>query len=194
MSEKYFPLQFNELTGGHPGDHSGMPGDVNMNNMDMNNMDMNNMQMNQNDMNMNQNNMGSNQMSSMNQGLNQSSSSNMMSSSSMSGNNNKVSSSSYLLFDLSGFSMFGKLMISALFHLMFILIFAFIYFSLKGEEHFVGLGSDATFMDCLYFAMTTSSTVGYGDISPKSQTARFLVMVHQFIVLMEIIFTLAPPS
>ena len=65
---------------------------------------------------------------------------------------------------------------------------------MKGEEHFVGLGSDATFMDCLYFAMTTSSTVGYGDISPKSQTARFLVMVHQFIVLMEIIFTLAPPS
>ena len=187
MSEKYFPLQFNELTGGHLGDHSGMPGDINMDNMDMNNMNMNNM-------NMNQNNMGSNQMSSMNQGLNHSSSSNMISSSSTSSNNNKVSSSSYLLFDLSGFSMFGKLMISALFHLMFILIFAFIYFSLKGEEHFVGLGSDATFMDCIYFAMTTSSTVGYGDISPKSQTARFLVMVHQFIVLMEIIFTLAPPN
>lgn len=194
MSEKYFSLNFNELSGGHPGDHSGMPGDVNMNmDQNMGQMGQNNMGVNDGSMDMNQNNMGSNQMSSMNQGFNQSSNSNMMSSSSMS-NSNNMSSSNYLLFDLSGFSMFGKLMISALLHLMFILIFAFIYFSMKSEEHFVGLGSDATFMDCLYFAMTTSSTVGYGDISPKSQTARFLVMVHQFVVLMEIMFTLAPPS
>ena len=193
MSEKYVSLKFYELAGGHPGDHSSMPGDVNMNmDQSMGQMGQNNMGVNQSSMDMNQNSMGSNQMSSMNQGFNQSSSSNTMSSSSMS--NNSTGSSNYLLFDLSGFTMFGKLMISALFHVMFILIFAFIYFSMKGEEHFVGLGSDATFMDCLYFSMTTSSTVGYGDISPKSQTARFLVVIHQFIVLMEVIFTLAPPS
>lgn len=190
MSEKYFSLNFNELSGGHLGDHGGMPGDVNMNmDQNMGQMGQNNMEVNEGSMNIN--NMGSNQMSSMNEGFNQSNS-NMTSSSSMS--NDNMNSSNYLLFDLSGFSVFGKLMISALFHLMFILIFAFIYFFMKGEEHFVGLGSDATFMDCLYFAMTTSSTVGYGDISPKSQTARLLVMVHQFVVLMEIIFTLAPPS
>lgn len=182
-------LEFYDLLGGHQGDHSNMPGSMNMNqnNMDMNqnNMGMNqNMGMDQNNMEMNQGNMEMNQ-NNMNQGFNQNTGSNMMTT-------NSRSSSDYLLFDLSGFSLFGKLMISGLIHLMFIIIFAFIYFSLKGEEHFEGLGNDASFLDCLYFAMTTSSTVGYGDISPKSQTARLLVMVHQFIVLMEVIFTLAP--
>lgn len=188
-------LEFYDLLGGHQGDHSNMPGSMNMN---QNNMDMNqnNMGMNQNNMGMDQNNMGMNQgnmemnqnnmnQGNMNQDFNQNTGSNMMTT-------NSRSSSDYLLFDFSGFSLFGKLMISGLVHLFFIIIFAFIYFSLKGEENFEGLGSNATFLDCLYFAMTTSSTVGYGDIAPKSQTARLLVMVHQFIVLMEVIFTLAP--
>ena len=30
-------------------------------------------------------------------------------------------------------------------------------------------------LDALYFTMTTFSTVGYGDISPKSEVARALV-------------------
>ncbi len=32
--------------------------------------------------------------------------------------------------------------------------------------------------DALYFAITTSATVGYGDISPSSEAARVIVMVH----------------
>lgn len=32
--------------------------------------------------------------------------------------------------------------------------------------------------DALYFSMTTSTTIGYGDISAKSEAARIVVMVH----------------
>tara|TARA_B110000908_G_C10234295_1_gene442403 strand:- start:112 stop:459 length:348 start_codon:yes stop_codon:yes gene_type:complete len=35
-----------------------------------------------------------------------------------------------------------------------------------------------------YFAMTTSTTVGYGDISPKSTKARCIVMTHFLFILM----------
>ena len=112
-------LEFYDLLGGHQGDHNNMPGSMNMNqnNMDMNQnnmgIDQNNMEMNQGNMEMNQNNM--------NEGFNQNTGLNMMTTHSR-------SSSDYLLFDLSGFSLFGKLMISGLIHLMFIIIFAFIYF------------------------------------------------------------------
>lgn len=32
--------------------------------------------------------------------------------------------------------------------------------------------------DALYFSMTTATTIGYGDISAKSEAARIVVMVH----------------
>lgn len=37
----------------------------------------------------------------------------------------------------------------------------------------------------LYFSMTTLSTVGYGDISPKSTKARTLVMFHFSFIILE---------
>lgn len=33
-----------------------------------------------------------------------------------------------------------------------------------------------TFVDVLYFTITTQTTVGYGDITPKSQLAKFAVI------------------
>lgn len=43
------------------------------------------------------------------------------------------------------------------------------------------------FMNRLYFSMTTLSTVGYGDISPKSNWARLLVMIQMGLVLINVI-------
>ena len=40
--------------------------------------------------------------------------------------------------------------------------------------------------DVVYFILTTLSTVGYGDISPKSKRAKNLVMVFQFTMLIEL--------
>jgi len=40
--------------------------------------------------------------------------------------------------------------------------------------------------DAMYFILTTLSTVGYGDISPKSKRAKNLVMVFQFTMLIEL--------
>ena len=67
-----------------------------------------------------------------------------------------------------------------------ILFFAFFYYLLKGNDHFNGLDETSTFIDALYFSFTTYSTVGYGDISPKSKFAKILVMLQQTIVLFEL--------
>ena len=41
-------------------------------------------------------------------------------------------------------------------------------------------------IDPYYFSMTTMSTVGYGDFSPKSQRAKIMVMTQQGLILAEI--------
>ena len=47
-----------------------------------------------------------------------------------------------------------------------------------GPEHFNGIDDDEPFvmipLNRLYFVMTTLSTVGYGDISPKSPIAKLI--------------------
>lgn len=44
-----------------------------------------------------------------------------------------------------------------------------------------------TMLDPFYFSFTTMSTVGYGDFSPKTDMAKILVMVHQGLLIGEII-------
>lgn len=41
-------------------------------------------------------------------------------------------------------------------------------------------------LDPFYFSFTTMSTVGYGDISPKTDRAKLIVMSQQTAILMEI--------
>ena len=44
-----------------------------------------------------------------------------------------------------------------------------------------------TLLDPFYFSFTTMSTLGYGDFTPKTDTAKMLVMVHQGILIGEVI-------
>jgi hypothetical protein len=60
----------------------------------------------------------------------------------------------------------------------FILGFATVYFDLSYKhEHFETAGPLSP-MSALYFSVVTFATVGYGDIVPKSDIARFWVMVE----------------
>tara|TARA_R110000772_G_scaffold956_5_gene3404 strand:+ start:294 stop:611 length:318 start_codon:yes stop_codon:yes gene_type:complete len=51
-----------------------------------------------------------------------------------------------------------------------------------------------TMLDPFYFSFTTMSTVGYGDYSPKTDMAKMVVMVHQGLLIGEIISLLGLES
>ena len=44
-----------------------------------------------------------------------------------------------------------------------------------------------SWIDPMYFSWTTMSTVGYGDYSPRTVRAKMAVMLHQFIIMAEIL-------
>ena len=76
------------------------------------------------------------------------------------------------------------------FHVALTLSFTLVYYKLSQDDeikHFNGIKrNDDAFINSLYFSFTTFSTVGYGDISPKSRTAKLFVMLHQILVLSNI--------
>jgi hypothetical protein len=59
--------------------------------------------------------------------------------------------------------------------------------AVSGGDHFNGIDSKASLMDVLYFSSTIQSTVGFGDIYPKSSTARSLVMLQQAMLIVGVV-------
>ena len=70
------------------------------------------------------------------------------------------------------------------FNLVVIFIYAIIYQQIKTQ--FYGLDDDSSFIDCLYFAFTIQSTVGFGEIGPKTKIAKIIVMSQQLILISEL--------
>jgi len=74
-------------------------------------------------------------------------------------------------------------------NLVAIIVFAILYFLLArmGAADFTGLSKTSTPLDALYFSSTIQSSVGFGDISPTSARAKFLVMLQQFVLIIGIV-------
>lgn len=62
--------------------------------------------------------------------------------------------------------------------LAFVLGFATVYFDLSSDKTHFGTDEQLSPMASLYFSIVTFATVGYGDISPRSDVARFWVSVE----------------
>lgn len=72
-----------------------------------------------------------------------------------------------------------------------IFLFAIIYTILCPEaDHWKGLSEldDKTlydkFFNRLYFSIASMTTIGYGDLSPLSKTARLVALIQMFILLL----------
>lgn len=75
-----------------------------------------------------------------------------------------------------------------------IVVFAALYrFALKPDDFSwtpVERASSPSPIDYLYFSCTTMTTIGYGDIYPKSTRARALVMLQQLVAISILSFLL----
>lgn len=64
---------------------------------------------------------------------------------------------------------------------VFILItFAFIYSSLPSKTF--NVERQLSFIDALYFATSTHTTLGFGDIYPVTTSGRVFTMAHAFLI------------
>lgn len=61
------------------------------------------------------------------------------------------------------------------------LMYGLLYSQMKPENF-----GFKTVLDPFYFAFTTMSTVGYGDISPKTDSAKLIVMSQQIVLMGEL--------
>lgn len=96
----------------------------------------------------------------------------------------------------SGMQIFGKKIVKPIIVVLLLnIIFAIIYLIFCNEpEDWKGLDDDEEplmmkLFNRFYYSMTTTSAVGYGDISPKSIKCRTIVMIH-FIFIMINVLTL----
>ena len=62
-----------------------------------------------------------------------------------------------------------------------VFVYGFIYSMMPKEEF--GFKDD---LDPYYFSFTTLSTVGYGDLSPKSKRAKILTITQQILTLVDL--------
>lgn len=60
------------------------------------------------------------------------------------------------------------------------LFMSFFYYFMRDE--FKGMSSNTSYSECLYFSLSTSLLVGFGDITPKTQRSRFLVICHMILI------------
>ena len=69
-------------------------------------------------------------------------------------------------------------------NLMIVLLFAIIYMIVGSyKNNFNHAKKTLNFRDALYFSLTTQTKIGYGEITPRSSLAKWLVMLQQLIVL-----------
>lgn len=70
-----------------------------------------------------------------------------------------------------------------------IFIFSVIYWLYGTDEHFVfkphfSVNHNITYMTALYYSLVTHSTVGFGDITPKSTFIKIITMIHIIIIIL----------
>jgi hypothetical protein len=77
---------------------------------------------------------------------------------------------------------------TGLFHILCILIFAFIYFYFKDNfQH--DKKEDLEFLDYIFLSSNIQSSVGMSDIYPNSSYGKFLIIIQQIVMIMTYIFT-----
>ena len=70
-----------------------------------------------------------------------------------------------------------------IFYSLIYMIYIKLNLSSNSDNDFNGLNNKSSFIDFLYFAFTVQTTIGFGDIYPKTKIAKILIMSQQFTIL-----------
>lgn len=68
-----------------------------------------------------------------------------------------------------------------------VIFFSIIYWFYGDTDHFVIIPNDTlTFLDAFYFSLGSYTTIGYGDITAKSQFMRLIVSMQIILLVLHI--------
>ena len=84
-----------------------------------------------------------------------------------------------------------KILIIFFVHFIIIFLFSIINHFYLSPDDFNGGNTITCYNDTLYHTIITHASIGYGDISPKTNQARLVASIHVIIVFM-LIVTLQP--
>lgn len=74
-------------------------------------------------------------------------------------------------------------------NVLMILLFSVSYFLIgQIEGTFRGVEKQMSILDAFYFTVVNQTTLGYGDITPVSGTAKIMVILQELIFIGEVIF------
>jgi len=78
------------------------------------------------------------------------------------------------------------------YHLSTAIFFAVLYFLYGSFDQHFSKGHEMTFIDSLYFSITTQTTVGYGGIIPNNNQTRLIAGLQMVMLLLLVIGQISP--
>tara|TARA_B100001175_G_C19453500_1_gene612555 strand:- start:551 stop:925 length:375 start_codon:yes stop_codon:yes gene_type:complete len=69
-----------------------------------------------------------------------------------------------------------------------IIIYTYVIYALRTNNHFFGLNESSTMIDCMYYSSIVFTGSGYGEIYPQTQMGRIIILSLSIVKLLIILY------
>tara|TARA_B110000483_G_scaffold117862_1_gene142514 strand:- start:533 stop:919 length:387 start_codon:yes stop_codon:yes gene_type:complete len=83
---------------------------------------------------------------------------------------------------------FDKIYERLMFYIPTIIIYTYLIFALRKNNHFFGLNESSNLIDCMYYTSIVFTGSGYGEIYPQTQMGRIIILSLSLVKLLIIIY------
>ena len=71
-----------------------------------------------------------------------------------------------------------------------VILFSFIIYGLKKDNHFFGLNESSDFIDCIFYSSIVFSGSGYAEIYPQTSLGKMIILILSIIKIFIIVYPL----
>ena len=71
---------------------------------------------------------------------------------------------------------FDKVYERLIFYVPSIIIYTYIVYALRKQNHFFGLNESSNMIDCMYYVSIVFTGTGYGEIYPQTQISKVIIL------------------
>tara|TARA_B100001564_G_scaffold306175_1_gene275508 strand:+ start:242 stop:610 length:369 start_codon:yes stop_codon:yes gene_type:complete len=85
---------------------------------------------------------------------------------------------------------FGDIQKKIIYFCCIVILFGFIVFGVRSDNHFYGLNESSDLIDCIFYSSIVFSGSGYAEIHPQTSLGRMIVLVLSIIKIFIIVYPL----